>query len=78
VAGGAALPAARTPAGATPPAAPSAPNTGGSVANPATTPAAYSFGGVPLSLVVGGFLVAIAGARRVRRYVERLIALTSA
>jgi hypothetical protein len=32
----------------------------------------YSFGGVPLPLVLGLFLAAIPGSRRIRRYMERL------
>jgi hypothetical protein len=75
--GGAALPPARVPSSATPPRAAPSP---GPVAAPAASsgPAPYSFDGVPLPLAVGGFLLAVPGARRIRRYVERLMTLTTA
>lgn len=38
-------------------------------------PAAYEFGGVPASMVVGALLLAFPATRRVRRYAERVIAL---
>jgi hypothetical protein len=32
----------------------------------------YSFGGVPLPLILGFLLAAVPGSRRIRRYMERL------
>ena len=45
-----------------------------SPAAPTTQPIGYTFGGVPALLVVGLFLAAIPGSRRIRRYMERLFA----
>jgi hypothetical protein len=39
---------------------------------PPTDPIGYSFGGVPLPLILGLLLAAIPGSRRIRRYMERL------
>jgi hypothetical protein len=41
---------------------------------PATQPISYTFGGVPVLLVIGLLLAAVPGSRRIRRYLERLVA----
>lgn len=62
------------------PASPTAADPGGANTPPlAVVPAAdvagYTFGGVPAVLVLGLFYIAIPGARRVRRYMHRVMAL---
>ena len=44
---------------------------------PAADVATYTFGGVPVALVLGLFYIAIPGARRVRRYVLRVMTLVN-
>lgn len=67
--GGAALP----PVAAPPTARPVV--TGGETALPPLERAAYDFDGIPLSLVVGLGLLVVAAAGRLRRYMDRVLAL---
>ncbi|MGH9274638.1 MAG: hypothetical protein ACRDZU_08320 [Acidimicrobiales bacterium] len=59
------------PPTATPPSRPAAPSGPGFT----TEPVAYSFAGVPAPLIVGLFLLALPAGRRIRRYMERILAL---
>ena len=77
VSGGAVLSAARPQAAAAPPAAAPAPAGPATPVGSTSQPIAYSFDGIPMSLALGGLLLAVFAARRVRRYLERLITLTA-
>lgn len=72
LAGGIALPPVSSPGAA------SSPPTSSSTAAPlATDGVAYSFAGVPAALLVGLCLLALPGARRLRRYMERIFTLVA-
>ena len=69
--GGGTLDPVALPPTAIPPSAPTAP----SPAFAEAEPVAYSFAGVPAPLIAGLFLLALPAGRRIRRYMERILAL---
>jgi hypothetical protein len=69
--GGGGLDPVTVPAAPSSPAQPPAPNL-------TTERVAYSFAGVPAPLLLGLFLLALPAGRRVRRYMERMLALIAA